>query len=372
MFVNFESSSKEPLRSVGRGSEVCRLVMSLIVGIISLALLAPRACAGPVAGSWDSLFGVDFAGTDHAFVVGSKGLLLESDDAGKSWITRRLGQTVRAYDLYGVRFDRDGTDGWIVGEHGTVYRTGDRGRNWSKRTCPVADSLFKVAVRSANAACAVGANGALLCTEDGGANWAVDKFKDFTFFDVDVDSHSGLWAVGEYKTILFSTDWGRHWQLKAGGERVFTAPPYFAISLESQGKGILAALGPSFEQTSDDGKSWSVLPIKENQQVYSIFPLSGTAQAEFWIAGGQGYVGVLNDDHLDKIETGATTDLSDIRFAGDVGLTVGLQGTLVRLQKQQGIWKVSDDSSSLPVDQLSANVGRIVSSRSDKLSNTSK
>jgi photosystem II stability/assembly factor-like uncharacterized protein len=355
MFVNFESSSKwRPLRIKGGGG-LAQAMLGLIAAVASLAVFAGVCCANPVAGSWDSLFGVTFASSGNAFVVGSKGLLLESQDSGKTWKTRRLGEIVRAFDLYGIRFDRNGENGWIVGEHGTVYRTGDGGRNWSRQTCPVADSLFKVTVRNANRVCAVGANGALLCTEDGGTTWAVNKFKDFTFFDVGTDSNSGLWAVGEYKTILFSSDWGKHWQLKAGGERIFTAPPYFAISLEPEGRGILAALGPSFEDTSDGGKSWSTLQIKETQQIYAIYPLSGTAQAEFWMAGGQGYVGLLMGDHLDRIETGATTDLSDIRFAGGVGLAVGLQGTLVRLQKQGDVWKVANAFKARPTDQLLAN-----------------
>jgi len=329
--------------------------MVLIVVVAWFGFFTGDCFAGPVAGSWDSLFGVAFAGSGRAFVVGSKALLLESDDSGKTWKTRRLGEIVRAFDLYGIRFDHDGVTGWIVGEHGTIYRTGDGGRNWSRQTCPIQDSLFKVTVRSATGACAVGANGALLCTEDGGVSWTINKFKDFTFFDVSADSNSGLLAVGEYKTILFSSDWGKHWQVKAGGERIFTAPPYFAISLEPAGRGILAALGPSFEETSDGGKSWAALPIKETQQVYSIYPPSGTTQPEFWVAGGQGYVGLLVGDHLDRIETGATTDLSDIRFEGDVGLAVGLQGTLVRLQKREGVWRVAQSFSAQPTDELSAN-----------------
>ena len=147
-------------------------------------------------------------------MVGAKGTLLESHDDGKTWTRRQLGDPVEPRDLYSVRGSRpSGKTGWIVGEDGTIFRTKDGGRNWEKQESPIKDSLFKVAVMSTEAACAVGANGILLCTENGGSTWVVNHFMDFTFFDVAFAPKTGAWAVGEYKTVVFSSDNGKHWQL---------------------------------------------------------------------------------------------------------------------------------------------------------------
>jgi photosystem II stability/assembly factor-like uncharacterized protein len=348
MSVNSEHSSKSVSLRIANWNVCARPTLDLIITIAWVAVFAGVCSAGPVADSWDSLFGVAFGGSGRAYVVGSKGLLLESNDSGETWKKTRLGEIVRAYDLYGVRFAHDGANGWIVGEHGAIYHTSDGGKNWNKQSCPIQDSLFKVTVLNADQACAVGANGVLVCTQNGGVSWTVNRFKDFTFFDVTSYAGSGLWAVGEYKSILFSSDWGKHWQLVAGGQRVFTAPPYFAISLMGDGDGVLAALGPSFERTSNGGKSWSALALKDSHQVYVIYPDTDGAITEYWIAGGQGYVGQLRDDHLTRIETGATTDLTDIGFEGDTGLAVGVQGTLVRLHRGDGVWRVSESSTLSP------------------------
>ena len=253
------------------------LLKSALAATIAALLVAscffaesPVVAAEPsVVGQWDSLFGVAFGATGNPFVVGAKGTLLESHDDGKTWTRRQLGDPVEPRDLYSVRFAPDGKTGWIVGENGTIFRTKDGGRNWEKQQSPIKDSLFKVAVMSTEAACAVGANGILLCTENGGSTWVVNHFMDFTFFDVAFTPKSGAWAVGDYKTVLFSSDNGKHWQLQSGGKRVFTEPPNFAVAFSPSGDGLLAALGPALQETRNSGQSWQSFPLTETKQVYA-------------------------------------------------------------------------------------------------------
>lgn len=325
------------------------LLKSALAATIAALLVAscffaesPVVAAEPsVVGQWDSLFGVAFGATGNPFVVGAKGTLLESHDDGKTWTRRQLGDPVEPRDLYSVRFAPDRKTGWIVGENGTIFRTKDGGRNWEKQESPIKDSLFKVAVMSTEAACAVGANGILLCTENGGSTWAVNHFMDFTFFDVAFAPKTGAWAVGDYKTVLFSSDNGKNWQLQSGGKRVFTEPPNFAVAFSPSGDGVLVALGPAIQETQNSGQSWQSFPLTETKQVYVAAAVEGTNGSEFWIAGSEGFLSDIGNGKSSRVPTGVAADITDVSFSGDTGVAVGLGGTLVRLQRTDQTWRAS-------------------------------
>jgi photosystem II stability/assembly factor-like uncharacterized protein len=318
-------------------------IAALLIGSCFSAESPVVAAESSVVGQWDSLFGVAFGTAGSPVVVGAKGTLLESHDNGKTWSRRQLGDSVEPRDLYSVRFAPDGKTGWIVGENGTIFRTKDGGRNWAKQQSPVKDSLFKVAVMSTDAACAVGANGILLCTEDGGSTWLVNHFMDFTLFDVAFAPKSGAWAVGDYKTVLFSSDNGKHWHLQSGGKRVFTEPPNFAVAFSPSGDGLLATLGPAIQETRNGGQSWQSFPLTETKQVYAATAVEGTAGSEFWIAGSEGFLSDVGGGKRksSRVPTGVAADITDISFSGDTGVAVGLGGTIIRLQKADQAWRVS-------------------------------
>lgn len=106
-----------------------------------------------------SAFSVQCLSDGRCFAAGSKGLLLKSANGGHSW-TRHVvhespGTALRQdLDLYCVRFAANGHAGWIVGEGGLVMRTIDGGLSWMRQMSPVSERLFKVALSTANAACA--------------------------------------------------------------------------------------------------------------------------------------------------------------------------------------------------------------------------
>jgi len=327
------------LRALGLSASAAILLLSCVFA--GSAVVAGDNADSAVAGQWDSLFGVAFGITGTAFVVGAKGTLIESHNDGKSWKRKQLGDPVQLYDLYSVRFAPGGEVGWIVGEGGTIFRTKDGGGTWAKIPSPVKDSLFKVAVMNSDAACAVGANGTLLCTENGGSTWTVNHFMDFAFFDVAFSPLGSAWAVGEYRTVVSSSDNGKHWQVQSGGKRIFTEPPNFAVAFNPSGDGIIVALGPAIQQTQNSGQSWASLTINETGQVYAAVANQGSAATKFWIAGSEGFLVDLDDGKTSRVPTGVAADITDIGFSGDTGIAVGLGGTMVRLQRTDETWRVS-------------------------------
>ena len=97
-------------------------------------------------------------------VVGASGVLLTSDDDGKTWTRTQLAKIYPFswLDLFSIRFAPDRVNGWISGEQGLILRTTDAGKSWQKQQSGVTDNIYRVAPVDAQNAVAAGVGGALL------------------------------------------------------------------------------------------------------------------------------------------------------------------------------------------------------------------
>lgn len=186
------------------------------------------------------LAGLSFADAEHGWVYGEQGVLYATPDGGRTWSRQRV---PTRHLLLGGAF-ADAQHGWLSGGGLTLLRTEDGGENWRAGTLyiPLADTQNAVAAtpragvkgseaaRAAAAALpaslrlnaivfsgseagwAVGANGAIFFTSDGGRTWQPQESGvKSDLYDVKfVDANEG-WAVGGEGTILHTKNGGRAW-----------------------------------------------------------------------------------------------------------------------------------------------------------------
>ena len=126
----------------------------------------------------------------------------------------------------------DATRGWAVGDRGTIWHTGDGGRNWQLQESGVACTLWSVSFLDAATGWAAGgfshpylhtSSGVVLATRDGGRHWYRDRggllpdLKRIGFFDA-----KRGWAAGNSSPlfpggVFSSRDGGRSWTAACGG-----------------------------------------------------------------------------------------------------------------------------------------------------------
>ncbi len=99
--------------------------------------------------------------------VGPHGLIQKGDPSG-NWVTKTSGVET---DLYDITFPST-SEGWAVGQAGTVLRTTDGGTSWSKISIHTAEDLVRVTAASEHAARVVTRSGQTLATTDGGKSWS--------------------------------------------------------------------------------------------------------------------------------------------------------------------------------------------------------
>ena len=105
--------------------------------------------------------------TSVYFVDANTGFITEQDlktiykttDGGEHWNSRTLGSDY--YDMYSVHFSSVDT-GYVVGSGGKIFRTVDKGENWTQQLISTTNDLLSVDFPDSNTGYAVGANGTIL------------------------------------------------------------------------------------------------------------------------------------------------------------------------------------------------------------------
>ena len=140
---------------------------------------------------------------DRLVAAGWRGLIMYSDDGGKSW---RQSSVPVSVDLTAVAFPTP-TDGWVVGHDGLILHSDDAGKTWHKQMDGVEASKLTIAYYEKKAE--EGDQRARSLLEDARAHEkdnASIPFLSVLF----LDAREGF-AVGSFGLSMHTSDGGRHW-----------------------------------------------------------------------------------------------------------------------------------------------------------------
>jgi photosystem II stability/assembly factor-like uncharacterized protein len=234
------------------------------------------------SGITSPIFSLAFVDKDHGWAVSELATYLRTTNGGESWESGRIEASLAGvaeeetlamtdptlHDIYFI----DEKTGWMVGEFGKIYHSTDGGMSWTEQQGSLLgqsgfdDALnfpawFGVRFANAEKGFAVGLEGKIVETTDGGKSW---KFiaEDVSAFSTDplyalslhdgngwisggagrvlqlqgdawkpaslglpvvpwlrsvdfLDENSG-WIVGGYGTIIHTTDGGKTWRMSVG------------------------------------------------------------------------------------------------------------------------------------------------------------
>lgn len=203
------------------------------------------------------VYGLADAG-QRILAAGQRGHILYSDDRGANW--RQASVPVSA-DLTAVTF-ADARNGWAVGHDGVVLHSFDGGATWQRQYDGRADAqqqgqvrpLLDVLFDDAQHGMAVGAFGLALCTADGGRNWMHCEHL--------LDNPNGLHLNAIRKVggkVYVAGEQGLLLQRGVDGKFAQLASPYkgsfFGVAGNASTVVAFGLRGNAFAST-DGGKSW--------------------------------------------------------------------------------------------------------------------
>ena len=229
-----------------------------IVGL--LALLAPGSAGAETAVqaplAIESLLLDGAAVGSRLVVVGARGHVLVSTDAGASWTQAEVPTRV----LLTAVHMHDERTGWAVGHDAVILRTGDGGATWSlvhqapEEELPLLDVWF----RDADTGFAVGAYGYFLATGDGGETWIPRTVSENDFHlnalvPVAGPASQRLFIAAEAGVAYRSDDGGATW-------RELSSPyagSWFGGLALDEDQVLLAGLRGHLFRSADGGETWT-------------------------------------------------------------------------------------------------------------------
>jgi photosystem II stability/assembly factor-like uncharacterized protein len=288
----------------------------------------------PVA-SDAKLFDIDFVdNSDHGWIVGSAGTLLETRDGGKTWETQQIDLGEENILLTSVSFK--GSEGWIVGEPSVLLHTTDEGRSWNRialsdKLPGAPNNIVALGPDSAEMTTNVGA---IYQTRDGGKTWKALVEE----------------AVGVIRSLSRSQD-GQYITVSAKGNFYSTWEPeqsawtphnrYSSKRLEKIGFGkddrlwMLARGGEIRFGDPQDPETWGE-PLKPQfSSSWGLLDLAYRTPEEIWVSGGGGNLLCSFDGgktwQKDRAVEDVPSNFYHIEFMGpERGFILGQRGTLLR------------------------------------------
>lgn len=269
----------------------------------------------PQKGAGFHLGAVQFRDTLHGCAVADRGLVLLTDDGGRTWRTVRTGRS--STDAMTRLQLLDERDGWALGP-ATVIGTHDGGETWDELVRNENRSGYlsgrAIAFLDMFHGYLVSHGGQLFHSENGGLDWVrvplpLPAGSQPTLWDITFVDGANGWLVGEQGTICRTRDGGATWELQTHGvpvERVLAKgekprPPDIVPGLDD-GPAKLDLMAVRFADTArgfalghysdvgesvilgtrDGGATWATERVAPGQQLHALFVLD---RNHAWAAG---------------------------------------------------------------------------------------
>lgn len=246
--------------------------------------------------------------------------LLFSDLAYSQWVTQPSG--VGTVSLASVSFI-SATTGLAVGTNGTIIKTTNGGTSWVAKTSLTANALTEVQFVSATNAVAVGQFGIILSSTNAGETWTNQTFGP-NLNSVYFPSVNTGYAVGTTGAVLKTTNAGVNWTVLTSG----TTNGLFGVHFLTDSLGFISGSTGLVLKTTNGGTSFSTLNSGFNSTLLSVNFNSSTIG---WICGAVGTIRKTTNgsNNWTTQNSGSTNQLNNIVFKdANSGWAVGATGRI--------------------------------------------
>jgi len=317
------------------------------------------------------LAGLALAGR-RLVAVGERGVIVLSDDSGKSW---RQARVPTSASLTAVQFPSP-RQGWAVGHYGVILHSEDGGETWTRQLDGA--QAAQLALRDAQAASGQGAaaqryladaqrlvqdgpdkpflglhfsdeqNGIVVGaynlafrTRDGGRSWIplmgqLDNPRGNHLYAVQA-AGTAVYIAGEQGLVLRSTDGGAHFERADTGYK----GSFFTVAVPGGDEVVVAGLRGNVYRSGDRGASWRKLdvPAPASITAASVRPGSSLLLAN---QAGQLLASSPGAQALVPLKTSALPALNDVLVHPDGSIVVATMFGARRLPATAG---ATNDSS---------------------------
>lgn len=224
-----------------------------------------------------------------------------------------------------------------VGQRGHILYSDDMGKNWAQADVPVSSDLTAVFFPTPQKGWAVGHDGVVLASTDGGGSW-VKQLDGREIGQMMADyyaEHAPFNALGQAKPLVEVQDAARR-IAEEGPDK-----PFLAVWFESETTGYVVGVFNLIFRTTDGGKSWVPWFDRTDNPAQLHFHAINRVGGDLYLAGEQGMV--LKLDTVAQRFRAVSVDYKGSLFGitgRENGVFVfGLRGNVFHSNQGEGPWK---------------------------------
>lgn len=203
-----------------------------------------------------------FLDENNGYVFGYRRFIRKTIDGGANWTNLEIpsGLMSSGEDITDLEFINENT-GFALDTDGNVFKTTDRGLTWTKIQLQASSyDLNELLFITENIGFAVGALGQIYRTDDQGITWTLNDTSANILHDIRY--YNGvLYAVGESRSFLISTDMGITWssvQTVNYPEGSLLDVRLYSVVLLNNDILVAGESGEIYKANNLNGTSWSL------------------------------------------------------------------------------------------------------------------
>jgi photosystem II stability/assembly factor-like uncharacterized protein len=277
------------------------VLLSVILGVAAAcaAVAAPQDAPegwrgerrGDAGKDLNTIFFVD---RKRGWAAGDGGLIVRTEDEGRTWSRQSVGTTEAVNDLYFL----DKEDGYLVAGN-RIYASADAGATWRESANFPASTfggaepeLYSVRFTSKKRGWIVGSvsrrdtvvDSLVLKTTDGGTSWQRLRVPTKSeLINLDFSGDKRGWIVGNSGVILHTRDGGETWALQHSG----TASTLYSVEFRGDKDGWAVGQGGTIIKTRDGGETWGAVPSPVRTTLLGV---RFANDEEGWVVGRAGVI----------------------------------------------------------------------------------
>ena len=256
-------------------------------------------------GQYLSTSSIFFLNSELGWTSGSYDRLHRTVNGGEHWQLVYSGYYTEVTIIEDIEFYDENhgiaVGGYMIGnDTAVILTTNDGGQNWDRTTFPNFEGLRKVDYLSENTIIAVGDNGNVFRSTDGGETWIV---QDIGSSLTDVHFFNEMDGIAlSYSRVMHTSDGGLSWE-----EGVYLNAGHFSFSGST---GYAVGYNANIYKTEDSGKMWNL--ISKSKPVGTLTNASFVDTLTIWASR-------YNDSLLSKTSNGGYDwDTVNIGASGNI------------------------------------------------------